>query len=119
MYLYFTKFQLPTLNWNSFSKDIIIVEGSVDNVNTATNDPAFIWVSSTKCGQDQKGFSSACLGCIVGKKMKNSAYKSSKYLPILSGIKKVCLFEGNTIYLTQDDSDVPGWHFSGFGRARA
>ena len=70
MYLYFTKFHLvPTSNWNSFSKDIIIiVEGSVDNVNTATNDPAFIWVSSTKCGQDQKGFSSACLGCIVGKK---------------------------------------------------
>ena len=73
MYLYFTKFQLPTLNWNSFSKDIIIVEGSVDNVNTATNDPAFIWVSSTKCGQDQKGFSSAYLGFIVAKKIRNSA----------------------------------------------
>ena len=76
MYLYLTKFQLvPTLNWNSFSKDIIIVEGSVDNVNTATNDPAFIWVSSTKCGQDQKGFSSAYLGFIVAKRIRNSATK--------------------------------------------
>ena len=64
---YFTKLKL-------FSLDIIALEGSVDNVNTeATNDHAFIWVSSTKCGQDQKGFSSAYLGFIVAKKIRNSA----------------------------------------------
>ena len=77
---YFTKLKL-------FSIDIIALEGSVDNVNTeATNDHAFIWVSSTKCGQDQKGFSSAYLGFIVAKKIRNSAKEQYFKFPTFDNI---------------------------------
>ena len=34
---------------------------------------SFEFLPSTKCGQDQKGFSSAYLGFIVAKKIRNSA----------------------------------------------